>query len=162
MEQLIRDMGNLFCPRPVEAHLHQHDLPGIQVCTPPGKLPPVPFEPPNEVIAEGGSMPGGGLINCPVGRTALQSAAHGRSDDGGEHWWNRVAYLPIPAGRVAGEPEAVRKRLDSGRLPDGQCAVLPGVDVPVSVLGDVGGNTSASAGRESRGAGSKRSANGRL
>ena len=41
-------------------------------------------------------------------------------------------------GWVSGAPEPVGERLDAGSLPDGEGAVLIGMDVPVAVLGDVG------------------------
>ena len=70
----------------------------------------------------------------------VQRAAHRRCDDSGEQGRNRVAYLLIPAGLEAGEPEVVREGLNSGSLPYGEGAVLPRVDVPVSVLGNMGGD----------------------
>ena len=82
------------------------------------------------------------LTNSLAGLLAFEGNTHRGSDGRGEHGWNGIPYLLVPSGRMTGEPESVRKGLNSGGLPNGEGAVLSWVDVAVAVLGNVGGNGS--------------------
>ncbi len=70
---------------------------------------------------------------------------HRMSDRFGEQHGHRVADLAVAVRLGSRELEGVREGLHSRRLAHGECAVLFGMDVPVAVLGDVGGDAATQA-----------------
>ena len=83
----------------------------------------------------------GAVRRCRGVRGGLgEGLQHGVSDRLAEQHGDGVADLAVSVGLGAREPEGVRERLHARGLADGERAVLVGMDVPVAVLGDVGGD----------------------
>jgi hypothetical protein len=73
----------------------------------------------------------------------LNSTKQGIPESKAHQWGNCLTHLMEPVGGGAMESETIRERLNSCSLPDGESAVLRGMDIPISIFRHMGRNREA-------------------